>query len=173
MVTNPSRRQPRVCFSLPKEIFEEEGLRAFCRGLLLDSLRVLTLVFSRGRKRERGIEVMESNSMVGYLENNGNHAPFDGPLKVIIDTDPGIGAPSCPFLDALASVDGNLCHWYHAFLYGLMLTSNSSRSFFQSDFWEVLSFCVFRQGSCVRKLISYFTVQNTESWSLWWNRSFD
>ncbi|CAD5182938.1 unnamed protein product [Musa acuminata subsp. malaccensis] len=33
---------------------------------------------------------MESNSMDGYLENNGNHAPFDGPLKVIIDTDPGI-----------------------------------------------------------------------------------
>ncbi|CAL9114558.1 unnamed protein product [Musa textilis] len=33
---------------------------------------------------------MESNSIDGYLENNGNHAPFDGPLKVIIDTDPGI-----------------------------------------------------------------------------------
>ncbi|URD72685.1 Inosine-uridine preferring nucleoside hydrolase [Musa troglodytarum] len=34
---------------------------------------------------------MESNSIDGYLENNGNHAPFDGPLKVIIDTEPGIG----------------------------------------------------------------------------------
>ncbi|RZS03231.1 hypothetical protein BHM03_00033404 [Ensete ventricosum] len=33
---------------------------------------------------------MESNSIDGHLENNGNHAHFDGPLKVIIDTDPGI-----------------------------------------------------------------------------------
>ncbi|RWV89524.1 hypothetical protein GW17_00048321 [Ensete ventricosum] len=54
---------------------------------------------------------MESNSIDGHLENNGNHAHFDGPLKVIIDTDPGIGAPSCPFLDAF-SIANDLQRWH-------------------------------------------------------------
>ncbi|EHA8587557.1 Uridine-ribohydrolase 1 isoform 3 [Cocos nucifera] len=33
---------------------------------------------------------MESNDNAGSLENSGNHRPFVGPEKVIIDTDPGI-----------------------------------------------------------------------------------
>ncbi|WOL03483.1 hypothetical protein Cni_G12203 [Canna indica] len=33
---------------------------------------------------------MEAVSVMGSSENNGNHAHFDGPIKVIIDTDPGI-----------------------------------------------------------------------------------
>ncbi|RRT50722.1 hypothetical protein B296_00041173 [Ensete ventricosum] len=47
---------------------------------------------------------MDSDSIDGSLVNNGrNHAPSDGPMKVIIDTDPGIGAPLFPFS---ACIDG-------------------------------------------------------------------